>query len=519
MAHITVIPPTKKQQRERLRVAAYCRVSSNREDQTHSYEAQVRYFSTLYENSETEQLIGIYADEGISGTSLGKRIELNRLLEDCRSGKVDRIVTKSISRFARNTKDCLKCIRELKNLGISIAFEKENIDTARISDEMMITIMGGLAQEESQSISNNCRWGIHKKMAAGTFRHAKIPYGYCKDDESGGLVVDHEKAEVIRRIFDLYINGTGARKITLMLNDEGITSPTGIKWNQKTVLKILSQEKYTGNTLWQKTYGEFMGVQFRPNHGELPKYYLTDTHEAIISKEVFEAAQAVKKNSAPKSSHRQETPFRKKVICAHCGHTYRYISSKGKPYWQCGYRYDIGNPCENTVFDDKELHIAFTALCDKLHTFGKEILGKCSAQLDELNVLKQGGTVNTVELYKAIADLRDQKHRLSQLLTKRFISQEKYDEQIDSIDIKINRVENDIRANSEKESIDNNEISDIIDIFAEYNGTEVSRIEILESVIESISVKDGIFTFRLIGGIEFNERIGAYGKQKDTLRI
>ncbi|SDB40093.1 Site-specific DNA recombinase [Ruminococcaceae bacterium FB2012] len=518
MAQMTVIPPTKKQRREKLRVAAYCRVSTAKEDQAHSYEAQLRYFSSLYENSETEVLIGIYADEGISGTKLDKRLELNRMLDDCRHGKIDRIVTKSVSRFARNTRDCLKCIRELKELGISIAFEKENIDTAKQSDEMMITLMGGLAQEESQSISNNSRWGIHKKMAAGTFRHAKIPYGYRKDDESGGLIIDSEKAEVIKRIFSLYINGTGARKITLMLNSEGIPSPTGIRWNQKTVLKILAQEKYTGDTLWQKTYSEFMGKQFMPNEGQESKYYIVGTHEPIISKEMFAAAQAVRKKAAPKTQNRSESPFRRKLICGCCGHIYRYVSSKGKPYWQCGYRYDISEPCNNSVFSDSELQTAFEALCDKLHAH-KEILEVCGRQLTELNALKTNGTVNAAEFYKAIAELREQKHRLSQLMTKGFISQEKYDEQINAINIKIDKVDCEIRFNAEIENKNSDDLSEIIEMFTEYDGSENTKRDILDTAVDNITVDNGMLSFTLIGGLEFTERIGAYGEQKDTLRV
>ena len=159
----------------------------------------------------------VKVDEGISGTSVEKRAEFGRLMEDCRSGKIDRVITKSISRFARNTKDCLQYIRELKSLCITVYFEKENIDTARLSDEMMITVMGGLAQEKSQSISNNARWSYQRSMASGTLRHARIPYGYLKDDKTGNLVIDPEKAGVDRRIFDMYIGGMGIKRIAVSL--------------------------------------------------------------------------------------------------------------------------------------------------------------------------------------------------------------------------------------------------------------------------------------------------------------
>ena len=177
MPTVTVIQPTiTEEQNIKIRCAAYCRVSSDSNDQLNSFMAQTRYYSQVFENSETEELIDIYADEGITGTREDKRDEFQRMLKDCRRGKIDRIYTKSISRFSRNTRDCLKSVRELKSLGITIFFEKENIDTANLTDEMMITIMGGLAQEESTSISQNMRWSIKKRMQNGTYRNSCPPF-------------------------------------------------------------------------------------------------------------------------------------------------------------------------------------------------------------------------------------------------------------------------------------------------------------------------------------------------------
>ena len=181
MPTVTVIQPIiAAEQNTKIRCAAYCRVSSDSEDQLNSFMAQTRYYSQVFKDSETEELIDIYADEGITGTREDKRDEFQRMLKDCRRGKIDRIYTKSISRFARNTKDCLKNIRELKSLGITVFFEKENIDTAKLTDEMMITIMGGLAQEESTSISQNMRWSVQKRMENGTFNPPSLPYGYMR---------------------------------------------------------------------------------------------------------------------------------------------------------------------------------------------------------------------------------------------------------------------------------------------------------------------------------------------------
>ncbi|MBQ6943672.1 MAG: recombinase family protein, partial [Ruminococcus sp.] len=192
MATITVIQPSIMTETVKRRVAAYCRVSSSSEDQLNSYQVQLTYYSHKFEESYTEELVDLYADEGITGTREDKRDEFQRLMKDCRRGKIDRIYTKSISRFARNTKDCLKNLRELKSLGITVFFEKENIDTANMTDEIMITILGGLAQEESVSISQNMRWSAEKRMQNGTFIASTPPYGYKNQD--GKLVINAEEA-------------------------------------------------------------------------------------------------------------------------------------------------------------------------------------------------------------------------------------------------------------------------------------------------------------------------------------
>ena len=206
MPTVTVIQPTITEEKAvRIRCAAYCRVSSDSEDQLNSLMAQTRYYSRIFENSETETLIDIYADEGVTGTCEDKRNEFQRMMNDCRKGKIDRIYTKSISRFARNTKDCLKNVRELKSLGITIYFEKENVDTANMNDEMMITIMGGLAQEESISISQNMRWSIKKRMENGTMKMCTTVFGYELVD--GELILKPDEAEIVKQIFAWYLNG------------------------------------------------------------------------------------------------------------------------------------------------------------------------------------------------------------------------------------------------------------------------------------------------------------------------
>ena len=196
-------------------------MSTDRSDQKNSFETQRAYFLRKFKNSAEESFVGLYSDKE-SGTSLECRPGFQKMLVDCRSGKIDRIVTKSLSRFARNTKECLAALRELKRLGITVLFEKENIDTEKVSDEIMITIMEGLAQEESASISRNIRWSLKRRMSDGTLGIARVPYGYRKKE--GQLVIEEEKAETVRRIFSLYLSGTGARRIAVLFNSEGILS-------------------------------------------------------------------------------------------------------------------------------------------------------------------------------------------------------------------------------------------------------------------------------------------------------
>lgn len=510
MAKIALIPKLSNSSVQKLRIAAYCRVSTDHKDQVNSYEMQVRYFSELYKNSETETLVGIYADEGISATSVEKRIEFGRMMEDCRSGKIDRVVTKSISRFARNTKDCLYYVRELKQLGISIYFEKENIDTARLSDEMMITIMGGLAQEESQSISNNVRWTFQRAMASGTLKQIHVPYGYIKTAD-GTLVIDEEKAEIVRRIFDMYINGMGIKKIAIQLNLEEIPSPTGIQWNSITINKMLRQEKYIGDTLWQKTYSEFMGKKYQINKGQQTKYYLKDTHPAIISREVFALAAEIKLRSAPRKGDQIESLFKKNLTCGKCGHTYSSSNYRRNLSWSCANKYGIPASCDNITVRDETLHIIFRAMCDKLHAHGGIIFGNCLGNLRKLRKAQEGGTAEKAQVLSEIAELKEKKHRLSKLLTKHFIEPEKYSEQAFEIDSMIRTLSRKLEKTPEKKDALSLKIEELADIFARYDGSAKSQTEILDTAIQNIVIcENGTVRFEMFGGLMFTERISAY---------
>lgn len=273
-----------------IRVAPYVRVSSMSDDQLHSFHVQYNYYYDMVTSKPGWQLVDIYADEGLTGTWADKRDDFNRLVADCRAGKVDRVIVKTVSRFARNVEDCLKYIRELRASGVSVYFEEEGIDTAEMPDETILAIRGVQAQHESSVISKNVRWSYQKRMQSGTFITSHAPIGYKLINNT--LVIDEETAPIVCRIFAEYLGGTGSLKIAHELNAEGITTGEGCRWTATAVKGVLKNEKYTGNALLQKSYTTTtLPFTQKRNHGEMPQYYVEDSHEAIISNAEFQRVQ------------------------------------------------------------------------------------------------------------------------------------------------------------------------------------------------------------------------------------
>lgn len=338
MANVTYIAPVKAENEiHKIRCAAYCRVSSSSEDQLHSYAAQVKYYGEKFNGSDTEELVDIYADEGITGTSTDKRTEFQRLIRDCKRGKIDRVYAKSLSRFARNTKDCLKTVRVFRELGITIFFEKENIDTAKTNDELMITVMSGLAQEESTSISQNMRWSIKKRMEKGAFKQSLPPFGYTIIN--GKLAVDNTNSLIVKQIFSWYLSGKGLRQIAIDLNDKyGKKGDKNITWSHRIVRYILTNEKYTGDSLFEKSFKtESIPSKKIMNKGERDSYYISGTHEAIISKTDFEMVQSLLAGVSMKYKRciGEENIFGKIIKCSNCGSSFKRKCNNGIYYWTC----------------------------------------------------------------------------------------------------------------------------------------------------------------------------------------
>ena len=332
---ITIVSKPPKLERKK-RVAAYARVSNGKDAMLHSLSAQVSYYSNLIQNHGDWLYAGVYSDEAKTGTK-DSRAGFQSLIADCRAGKIDMVITKSISRFARNTVTLLQTVREFKAMEVDIYFEEQNIHTMSGDGELMMTILASYAQEESRSASENQKWRIKRNFEAG------IPWdgtllGYRL--ENGHYVVVPKEAELVRRIYNEYLSGRGYPSIAKTLNDEGIPSRFGGKWNQSSISRVLSNYTYTGNLLLQKTFRENHITKKRiTNMGELPKYLAEDSHEAIIDMETFQAVQAEKarraarfiKKPAPKKIY----PFTSILVCDNCEKNYRRKVTKTGPVWIC----------------------------------------------------------------------------------------------------------------------------------------------------------------------------------------
>ena len=375
-------PEVVRASKRQLRVAAYCRVSTDDEEQLTSYEAQKNYYTDKIMTNKEWTMAGIFADEGITGTSARKRPEFLRMIRQCKQGKIDIVLTKSISRFARNTVDCLNYVRALKELGIAVIFEKENMNTLKIDSEILITMLGAFAQSESESISANVRWGIRQAMKEGkaTIQY-KYLYGYRKGDDSKPEIIP-DQAEVVRKIYDMFLSGTPVRGIQEYLNTSAVPNINGEpKWARSAIDSILTNEKYCGDVLLQKTYiDDCINKKVKKNTGQLPMYLVQNHHEGIISRETFEAAQAeLARRSAGKSPSKKNAPTGRsrysskyalsdRLYCGECGTRYQRCTWRNRDgskriVWRCVSRVDYGSKyCHDSpTLDEEPLHRAILA--------------------------------------------------------------------------------------------------------------------------------------------------------------
>ena len=377
-----------KMTEKKLKVAAYCRVSTELEEQESSYEAQVEYYTTKINETANWKNAGIYADDGKSATNTKKRDDFNAMIKDALDGKIDMILTKSVSRFARNTVDSLLTIRKLKEKNVAVVFEKEGVNTLDGTGELLLTILSGLAQEESRNIIENTRWGVVRRFEKGEVivNHNKF-MGYTKNAD-GDLVIVPEEAEIVRLIFRMYLEGNSVHKISAHLEEQGIKTVTGNeKWHDSVITKMLKNEKYMSDALLQKTYTvDFMTKKRVKNTGIVPQYYVEDNHEPIIPKELFYRVQeemmrraamcksAVTRKKDQKSKFSSGYALTGILLCGECGHEYRRVTwarnGKKKIVWRCSNRLTNGvkNCKDSATLEETALN---NAVMEAIHRITK----------------------------------------------------------------------------------------------------------------------------------------------------
>ena len=355
------------------RVAAYARVSTEQDAQQNSYEAQIEFYTGYIQSKPEWEFVGIYADEGITGTSTKHREGFNRMVNDALSGKIDLILTKSISRFSRNTVDALTVTRQLRAAGVDVFFEKENLSSMDPNAEMIFTILCTTAQEESRSISENVRCGMQRSMEAGKIN---LPYssflGYEKGEDGLPKIVE-EEAEIVRLIYELFLKGHSLTSVSNILTDEGIPTPRGKKtWTVSTVKGILTNEKYKGDARLQKTYTvDFLTKEKRVNKGERKQIYIQDSHDAIISPETFELVQKELERRTARGGKYYDSPFTGKIVCGDCGALYGHKlwhsdRASRKNIWRCNDKYKNNPHCTTPHLTDDEIKNAFVLVINRL---------------------------------------------------------------------------------------------------------------------------------------------------------
>jgi len=374
MKNVFDITPQQNQLRKKKRVAAYVRVSTGKDAMLHSLKAQIDYYQDYINQNPEWEFAGIYADEAKTGTK-DNREQFQLLLEECRAGKIDMVVTKAISRFARNTVTLLETVRELQCLGIDVYFEEQNIYTLSADGELMLTLLASFAQEESLSASENQKWRIRKGFEQGKASTCQM-LGYRLVD--GEITIVPDEAETVRRIFELYHGGYGMQKIANILNEEGYRTVKGAEWRVSKVRSVLSNEKYSGDLLLQKCYiRDHISKTCVPNRGELPQYYVEDDHEAIVDKAVFNTVQNLRAQRSAEYTrpHGHETAFSRKIRCSICGKNYRRKTTAYNVVWCCSTFNTKGKKyCASKVIPEATLQAAAAEVMG-LHHFDEANFG------------------------------------------------------------------------------------------------------------------------------------------------
>ncbi|GLY11477.1 recombinase family protein [Pseudobacillus badius] len=516
---VTVIPARRRtrnvnaEEKEKIKVAAYCRVSTDSEEQATSYEVQVEHYTTYIQNNPEWELAGIYADDGISGTNTKKREQFNKMIEDSMNGKIDMIITKSISRFARNTLDCLKYIRQLKDKEIPVFFEKENINTMDAKGEIMLTIMASLAQQESQSLSQNVKLGIQYRYQQGEVQvnHNRF-LGYTKD-ENNKLVINLEQAKIVKRIYREYLEGASLVQIARGLEaDEILTAAKRTKWRPESIKKILQNEKYIGDALLQKTYTvDFLTKKRVVNNGHVPQYYVENNHEPIIPREIYLQVQEEMMRRAnirngktgKKRVYSSKYALSSIVFCKECEDVFRRVHWNNRGYksivWRCVSRLEEkGSECTAPTINEETLQAAVVKAINELLTKKEPFLS--TLQKNIATVLNEENDNTTDDIDRKLEELQQQ-------LLIQAKSKNDYEDVADEIYRLRELKQNALAENAEREG-KRQRIAEMTDFLNEQScELEEYDEQLVRRLIEKVTVFDDKLTVEFKSGVEIDIEI------------
>lgn len=509
----TILPKGQNEEAPTIRTAAYCRVSTDSSDQEQSFAAQVKYYTEAIDKTENSTLVDIYADEGISGRGTAKREDFNRLIADCKKGRIDRIITKSVSRFARNTVDCLQTVRMLTDLGVSILFEKEQLDTAKMSGEVLLAMSGTQAQDESISHGKNMRWSYEQRMKDGEFLGTKPAYGYILTD-SATAIIDDAEAQIVRLIADLYLSGMGKQKIADYLNEKQIPRQGGKKWYTFTVDYILNNERYVGDALLQK---HITTTEYPPrkilNDGSQAQYYVENCLPAILSREQRAAIltlQQKRRTNNKGGGH----PLSKLLRCAECGHSYRRVQKQSGAVWQCAYRVSGKSQCELHTVRESDVYRVLVRMVNKLWAHREEILCPLISRMEALQSKVNGTEIKVYQIDKEIAVLSRQSLVIANLLSNGILDPADFTAQNNELSEKISVLRAKRREHLRQSETDDqiNALRELYEMLSDLENevTEYDE-ELIRAVIDHVTVRsDEELQIHLKCGLILTERLPKY---------
>lgn len=509
MAEIIVIPPSKTvdKMKRKLRTAAYARVSSDSDDQLNSFLTQMDYYKQYISQNFEMEFVDLYADEAVTGTSKDKRSGFLKMIADCKEGKIDLILTKSVSRFARNTYDCISTVRELKSMGVNVVFEENEIDTRKIATESELIAIASIAQEESVSTSNNLKMATRSRMRNGTFKQSNAPYGYSIQD--GIFIVIPEQAEIVQLMFISYKEGKSLMKIAEELTIMQIPKADGgTNWTASHVKYILTNVRYKGDALYQKSYNTEFPFKNKRNKGELDMYYVKGANPPIVSEELFDKVNELLRKQAVRytgkcNKKKTEYPLSRRIYCAECGSVYRRKPSQSTQ-WVCREHDVKSTKCHNPQIAEYKIYKTFIAVYNRLVKNKETILVK---MLDELKVLKEHKISRKYEVHnisEEIAKLTKQILVINKLQTQGYIESASYYEKLNEINAEISEL------TKEKKSLMGNDACDeairatsgLIAVIDKNGAISKFDNSVFKAAVEKIIAQRNTLTFVMINGMK-----------------